>query len=139
MRLRERVPKAAGVGPHREVPVEVTRARMAPHLRRIGITRVADITGLDRIGIPVYNAIVPRSYDLISVYNGKGTTAPEARTSAVMEAYERYAAGLPRRPAAIGAYEELARRRAMDRARSTSSSTATTGSTCRSPGSAATT
>jgi ribosomal protein S12 methylthiotransferase accessory factor len=75
----------------------------------MGVTRVADITGLDRIGIPVHNAVVPRSNDILSVYNGKGTTPVESKTSAVMEAAERYAAALPRRPVRVGAASDLSR------------------------------
>jgi ribosomal protein S12 methylthiotransferase accessory factor len=108
MKLRSRVPKIHGGGAHREVSVETTYARMQPHLRRVGITRLADITHLDRIGIPVYNAICPRSFDVISVYNGKGATALDAKTSAIMEAVERFAAALPLRPAAVASYLELA-------------------------------
>lgn len=57
-----------------------------------GVTRIADITGLDRIGVPVHSAIVPASQDGISVYNGKGLTAEDSRASAVMEAIERQTA-----------------------------------------------
>jgi ribosomal protein S12 methylthiotransferase accessory factor len=111
LKLRSRVPKLLGVGRHREVSAEDTLDRMQPHLLRMGVTRVADITGLDRIGIPVHNAIVPRSNDILSVYNGKGTTAAESRAGAVMEAAERYAAALPRPPAEVGSFRELSRRR----------------------------
>ena len=116
MKLRSSVPKITGNGPHREITAETTYARMAPHLKRIGITRVADITGLDRVGIPVYNAISPRSFDIISVYNGKGATKIDAKTSAIMEAAERFAASLPMRPAAIASYPELKKsgRRVLD-------------------------
>ncbi len=107
MRLRSRVAKIQRKGPHRELPVEVTYERMTPHLRRVGITRVADITGLDRVGIPVYNAICPRSADVISVYNGKGATQLDAKTSAIMEAVERFSAALPLSPAAVASYSEL--------------------------------
>ncbi|WP_045314886.1 YcaO-like family protein [Lentzea aerocolonigenes] len=106
--LREHAAKIAGNGTHRERTAEDTWRAVSPHLRTIGVTRVADITGLDRIGIPVYSAIAPRSNDVISVYNGKGTTAVAARTSAVMEAVERYAAALPARPVAVAPYAELA-------------------------------
>jgi ribosomal protein S12 methylthiotransferase accessory factor len=107
VKLRTSAPKANGVGVHREVTSAQTYARVKPHLLRAGITRVADITGLDRIGIPVYNAISPRSNDIISVYNGKGLTAIDAKTSAVMEGIERFSAWLPRRPDAIATYDEL--------------------------------
>lgn len=107
MNLRRSVPKWHG-GDNREVSPELTYERMLPHLRRVGITRVADITGLDRVGIPVYNAICPRSNDLISVYNGKGTSPLAAKVSAIMEAIERFAAALPQAPAVIASYPELA-------------------------------
>ena len=107
MKLRDSVPKVNGPGTHRECTSAQTYERVRPHLRRMGVTRVAEITWLDRIGIPVYNAIAPRSNDIISVYNGKGLSVEDARTSAVMEAVERFSAGLPIRPAAIASYEEL--------------------------------
>ena len=73
----------------RAVPFETTIA-LVPQLRkRYGITRVADTTYLDRIGIPTYSALVPRSPDLLGVYNGKGMTRAGAMASAVMEAVER--------------------------------------------------
>ncbi|WIM96429.1 YcaO-like family protein [Actinoplanes oblitus] len=116
MRFRTRVPKVYGVGPHREVTTEQTFRAIAPHLGRVGITRIANITGLDRIGIPVYNAISPQSNDYLSVYNGKGATALAAKTSAIMEAVERFSAALPLRPAAIASYAELvsSSRKALD-------------------------
>ncbi len=92
----------------REVSVEDTIGRVTPILARIGVTRVADITGLDRVGIPVMQAIAPRSADLISVYSGKGVTPPAARASALMESVERYCATIPapvRRHASITALD----------------------------------
>ncbi|EXG81129.1 YcaO-like family protein [Cryptosporangium arvum] len=105
--LRTRVPKHEGRGPHREVPPETTWSRVEPHLRRAGVTRLADVTGLDRVGLPVYTAVVPRSNDTISVYAGKGPTRLSAKVSAVMEAMERFAAWLPVRPAVVASYAEL--------------------------------
>lgn len=52
-----------------------------------GITRLADITHLDRLGIPVYQAVRPTSRNL-SVSQGKGTTREASKASAVMEAIE---------------------------------------------------
>ena len=51
---------------------------------------MADITGLDVVGIPVYQAIVPASDDRISTYSGKGLHSLAAKVSAAMEAYERF-------------------------------------------------
>lgn len=91
-------PKAPGSF-DRCVPLEHTLA-LIPQLReRFGITRVADITHLDRVGIPVMSAIVPDSPDDISVYNGKGPTRESALAGAVMEAVERQAAAAPAAPA----------------------------------------
>lgn len=108
MKLRKHIKKAFGHGIHREMKSAETWARISPQLFQAGVTRIADITGLDRIGLPVYNAIVPRSLDIISVYSGKGLTPLDAKTSAAMEAVERYAASLPREATVQGNYEELA-------------------------------
>jgi ribosomal protein S12 methylthiotransferase accessory factor len=107
VKLRKSVPKIDGSGAHREFSVEHTLERISPHLGRMGITRVADITGLDRIGLPIYNAIVPRSNDILSVYNGKGLTPLHSRTSAIMEAAERFAACHPRKPDVVATLKEL--------------------------------
>jgi ribosomal protein S12 methylthiotransferase accessory factor len=77
----------------RVVPLERTLALLPALRARFGITRVADLTYLDRIGMPVFSSVIPRSADLVSVYNGKGTTRDHARIGAVMEAVERQAAG----------------------------------------------
>ena len=90
-------PKAPGSF-DRTVPLAQTLA-LIPQLReRYGITRIADITHLDRIGIPVMSAIVPDSPDGISIYNGKGATRESALAGAVMEAVERQTAAAPRMP-----------------------------------------
>ena len=52
-----------------------------------GITRIGDLTGLDRIGLPVWFACRPNSRSL-SVAQGKGLTHEAARLSAIMEALE---------------------------------------------------
>ncbi|WP_329518677.1 YcaO-like family protein [Spirillospora sp. NBC_01491] len=110
VRLRDRAPK---IGPTREVTTARTLERVTPLLSTVGVRRVADITWLDRIGIPVHNAIVPRSHDLLSVYNGKGRTDEDARTSAIMEAVERFAAWQPRTPEVVASYAELEGRRVV--------------------------
>jgi ribosomal protein S12 methylthiotransferase accessory factor len=62
-------------------------ARVRPHFAAAGITRVAEVTGLDRIGIPVALAVRPNSRSL-SVAQGKGMLKDEAFISAAMEALE---------------------------------------------------
>jgi ribosomal protein S12 methylthiotransferase accessory factor len=81
-----------------------------PVARRFGLTRVADITGLDRIGIPTYSAIVPDSDDVLSVYNGKGAARPDAIAGALMEAIERQAALRARPPLRWATAAELGER-----------------------------
>lgn len=56
-------------GSQRTVSAEETLARALPVAKALGVTRLTDITGLDRVGIPTWSAIVPRSDDLLSVYN----------------------------------------------------------------------
>jgi YcaO-like protein with predicted kinase domain len=79
--------KAFRVGTHRVRSPEETWQRLRGLLPRVGITRVADVTALDRTGIPVVQAIRPASRNL-SVSQGKGATLDAARASAVMEAIE---------------------------------------------------
>jgi ribosomal protein S12 methylthiotransferase accessory factor len=62
-------------------------------LRAAGVTRVTEITHLDRIGIPVFSAIRPTAEEgAVSIYAGKGATNDQAKASAMMEAFERYSA-----------------------------------------------
>jgi ribosomal protein S12 methylthiotransferase accessory factor len=76
-------------------------------LRRFGITRVGDVTGLDIIGIPVWFAARPNSRGL-SVSQGKGLVAEQARLSAIMEAIEGAVAEDTRKHiAAFGSIQEM--------------------------------
>jgi ribosomal protein S12 methylthiotransferase accessory factor len=65
-------------------------------LKRLGITRVGDLTGLDTIGLPVWFAVQPNARSL-AVNQGKGLTHDQARISAVMEAAESAVAERPER------------------------------------------
>jgi len=56
-----------------------------------GVTRLADITRLDEIGLPVWQAIRPAGLSL-SVHQGKGRSALEAKIGALSEAIEAYCA-----------------------------------------------
>ena len=53
--------KGAAIGPegYRTEDPEETLARIEPLTRKAGISRIADITGLDRVGIPVFSSIRP--------------------------------------------------------------------------------
>ena len=92
----------------RTVSPEETLARVERVLPAAGITRVADITNLDRIGIPVFSSIRPTAgLGAVSVYNGKGATPAEAKVSAMMEGIERYSAELDSRTLLVSPYSRL--------------------------------
>ncbi|ASW53564.1 YcaO-like family protein [Plantactinospora sp. KBS50] len=57
------------------------------YARRVGVTRLADVTMLDRIGIPTFQAIRPQASTL-TVSQGKGLTRTLASVSALMESIE---------------------------------------------------
>jgi YcaO-like protein with predicted kinase domain len=73
----------------RWVRPEQTLARAEALFGLTGITRLACITGLDRIGIPVWLAIRPNGRSL-SGGQGKGITDAAAQASAVMESIETW-------------------------------------------------
>jgi len=77
------------LGTHRLRSPEETLQVVAPLFPTFGITRVADVTGLDHIGIPVWMCVRPNSQSL-SVSQGKGLTRGQAKASAVMESVEAY-------------------------------------------------
>lgn len=56
-----------------------------------GVTRLADVTGLDRLSLPVWQAVRPAGWSL-SVHQGKGATAADARIGALCEAIEAHCA-----------------------------------------------
>jgi ribosomal protein S12 methylthiotransferase accessory factor len=89
----EKVPVTYFGCTHRAIPPERTIANVEGKLRRAGVTRIAEITHLDRLGIPVYSAIRPGAAEgSVSIYAGKGATKSQAKASAMMEAFERYSA-----------------------------------------------
>ncbi|GJL83561.1 MAG: hypothetical protein DHS20C01_31950 [marine bacterium B5-7] len=53
----------------------------------LGVTRLANVTGMDNVGVPVWVAIRPLSYSL-TVSQGKGLTNDLAKVSALMESIE---------------------------------------------------
>ena len=72
----------------------------------MGITRVADITGLDTIGIPVIAVCRPNSRSVV-VSLGKGLDVMAARASGVMESIEAFMAERIVRPLIIGSVNDL--------------------------------
>lgn len=86
--------KRYSIGTHRLISPEQTLANIQPYLAAAGITRCADITGLDRIGIPVYCSIKPGGR-LVQIHNGKGLYPMAAKVSALMEAIEVFHAENP--------------------------------------------
>lgn len=76
-------------GTHRIISPEQTWAAIQPLLSAAGITRVADLTWLDDLGIPTVQAVRPASLTL-SVSQGKATTYRAAQVSAAMESLENW-------------------------------------------------
>ena len=73
----------------RAVSPEVTLGHAKVWAERLGITRVTDITRLDRPGIPVYTSIRPGAVaGSLCVNAGKGLRPIEAQIGAYMEAIE---------------------------------------------------
>ncbi len=98
--------KAYRMGTHRAVSPEQTLERIRPFFAAMGITRLANITGLDDIGIPVVTACRPNA-KAVAVSQGKGVTLAAAKASAAMEAIETYHAENIQLPLKFCRYSEL--------------------------------
>jgi YcaO-like protein with predicted kinase domain len=85
--MTEAIAERADAG--RAVSPAETWARVRPLLPRFGITRVADVTRLDRIGLPVHLAYRPAGLTY-AVTVGSGVTADQSRVGAVMESIETW-------------------------------------------------
>lgn len=73
---------------------------------KFGITRVANVTGLDNINIPTYLAIRPTS-KFFSTSQGKGITHELAKISAIMESIEGWYAENLGAADVVGSYDAL--------------------------------
>jgi ribosomal protein S12 methylthiotransferase accessory factor len=62
-------------------------ARAVTDARACGVTRLADVTRLDALGVHVFQAVRPLG-KTVAVHQGKGLAAPEAMIGALMEAVE---------------------------------------------------
>jgi ribosomal protein S12 methylthiotransferase accessory factor len=100
-------------GTHRVIAPEQTLARIVPLMSAMGITRVATITGLDVIGIPVVAVTRPNSRS-IAVAQGKGLDLVAAKVSGLMESIENYHAEHIRAPLRLATWGELRREGCLD-------------------------
>jgi YcaO-like protein with predicted kinase domain len=99
-------PTGYWAGTHRLVPPEETLEAVRRFFPVMGITRVADITGLDTIGIPVIAVCRPNSRSVV-VSLGKGLDVMAARASGVMESIEAFMAERIVRPLILGSVNDL--------------------------------
>ena len=99
-------PKSYYTGTHRLISPERTLARMSRLAAVVGITRIANVTALDTIGVPVVMVCRPNSRSL-AVAQGKGLTLAAAKASGLMEAMEGYHAERITLPLKLASYEEL--------------------------------
>jgi YcaO-like protein with predicted kinase domain len=74
-------------GTIRAADVATTLARARDVARLVGISRTANVTGLDHVGVPTWVAVRPLAKSL-TVSQGKGLTDDLARASAMMESIE---------------------------------------------------
>lgn len=108
--------KSFRAGTERTVHPSVTLERARRTMSELGITRIADITGLDRVGVPVVSVFRPNARSL-SVAQGKGASLLAAQVSGLMESIESYHAEHVSLPLLLGSYRELrARHRVVDAA-----------------------
>src|SRR3569623_3252603 len=80
-------PARLRAGTHRAASLAAPWKRFAPAMRRAGITRIADLTGLAALGVPVAAANRPLGKSL-ATQQGKGLTLAAARVSAQKESRE---------------------------------------------------
>lgn len=106
VRHRDPGPKSYRRGTHRSIgPAEMLQ-RVRPFMPIMGITRLANLTGLDVIGLPVVMACRPNSRS-VAVSMGKGLDLEAARVSALMESVETYHAETITAPLKLASFEEL--------------------------------
>jgi YcaO-like protein with predicted kinase domain len=83
-----------------------TIARVLAFKSAFGITRVANLTGLDRTGIPVVMVCRPNARSS-AVFNGKGLGIAAAKASGLMEAVETWHAENVRLPLQYASFADL--------------------------------
>ncbi|MEO5358278.1 MAG: YcaO-like family protein [Nitrospirae bacterium YQR-1] len=100
------LPKEHKNGFYRSFSPEETLKRINPYFKAIGLTRLSDITGLDRIGIPVIASFRPNA-KTITTSAGKGITTEAAMASAAMESIEIFHAENINIPIITSSYKKL--------------------------------
>jgi ribosomal protein S12 methylthiotransferase accessory factor len=75
-------------------------------LPNIGITRIADVTGMDCIGIPTVMVVRPNSRS-VSVSQGKGVDLITAKVSGLMESIEQFHAEHVQLPLRLASQKEI--------------------------------
>lgn len=100
------VGKGFRAGTHRFVEPQATLERVRGLLHVFGITRVANVTGLDVIGVPVVMVCRPNARS-IAVSQGKGADLVSAKVSGIMEAIELHHAERITLPLKLASYNEL--------------------------------
>jgi len=93
-------------GAHLLVDPTLTLTRVMPYMSAMGITRIANVTGLDRVGIPVVMVCRPNSHS-IAVSQGKGFTLDAAKASGLMESIESWHAEHIELPLKLGNFDDL--------------------------------
>jgi ribosomal protein S12 methylthiotransferase accessory factor len=102
--------KAYRIGTQRHRHPGQTIDTFRPLMARLGITRIADLTGLDCLGIPVVQVVRPNGRSL-SVAQGKGVEYEGAVASGLGEAIESWHAEHIEQPLLYASFDELQRRR----------------------------
>lgn len=104
--LTQGCPKRYAEGQARSENPLQTLEKIRPLFRQAGLTRIGNVTHLDRHDIPVTVAIRPNSKSL-AVSSGKSTTLEGALVSGAMEALELYAAEEAAPESFLAPYAEL--------------------------------
>ncbi|MFI0206881.1 MULTISPECIES: YcaO-like family protein [Streptomyces] len=101
------------VGEERGKPIAETLRRVEECRSLAGVTRVAEITELDRTGITVHQAVRPDAEaapGTFTIFSGRGKTPEHSRVAAIAEAMERFCgerANYDMRKMVIGSAGEL--------------------------------
>jgi ribosomal protein S12 methylthiotransferase accessory factor len=98
--------ESRGIDDPRPASPEATIARVKAFAEAFGITRIANLTGLDRTGIPVVMVCRPNARSS-AVFNGKGIDIASAQASALMEAAETWHAENIRLPLQFATFADL--------------------------------